>query len=310
MNIFKIIVLVVIALLAVCADAATLAIHNATDSGHGHRNYPASNTIDASLHWSSRWAASGSPVNLKLDLGSIQKVTEVGISWGRGGERVFTFEIWARKVIGESWTKVYDDVSTGITSSIEVYNITDIDAQEVRIKTFSNSADTNWTDIKEVEIYGISTTKRESKKPVTLETINNELAIHSAFDDGTSHHNFPPSKVIDGSTDWSSRWAAENNSKAVNLTIQLDKTKNVTEVGIAWGQGDSRTHTFEIYARSGISGVWTKVYDNVSSGKSIGIEVYDISNLDAQQIRIKGQSNSTSSDWISITEVKIYGTEK
>lgn len=310
MDIIKKITLAFIILSSVYVDAATLAIHSATDSGRGHKNYPPSNVIDASLSWSSRWAASGSPVNLKLDLGSVKNVTEVGVSWGRGGERVFTFEIWARKLTSGDWTKVYDDVSTGITSSIEVYNIIDIEAQEVRIKTFSNNADSNWTDIKEVEIYGTSIEKKGNTPLSTIETSNHELSVYAVFDDGTSHKNFPPSNVIDGNTNWSSRWAAENDSGAVNLTIQLDSIKKITEVGVAWGQGDSRTHTFEIYARSGISGGWIKVYDNVSSGKSIGIEVYDIVDIDAQQIRIKGQANSTSSYWTSITEVKAYGQDQ
>ena len=155
MNILQQIGLATLALSATSlVSAETLNIKSAKDWGNGHSSYPASKTIDGSLSWSSRWAASGSPVHLQLDLDSVQKVTEVGVSWGRGGERVFTFEIWARKETSGSWTKVYDDVSGGKTSSIEVYDITDIDAQQVRVKTFSNSAGTNWTDIKEVEVYG------------------------------------------------------------------------------------------------------------------------------------------------------------
>lgn len=277
-------------------NAATLTIDSAKDWGNGSSSYPASNAIDGSLSWASRWAASGSPVNLQLNLASVEKITEVGVSWGRGGERTFTFEIWARAGTSGDWTKVYDDLSSGSTSSIEVYDITDIDAQQVRIKTFENSAGTDWTDIKEVEVYGSSSSSDDG-----------ELTISTIFDDGTSSSNYPASNAIDNSTAWSSRWAAEDDGGAVNLTAQFDEIKDVTEVGIAWGQGSSRTHTFELYGRSGTSGSWTKIFDSVSSGDTSNIEVYDVTNISAKQIRVKAQSNSAGSDWMNITELKIYG---
>ena len=136
---------------------------------------------------------------------------------------------------------------------------------------------------------------------------SDELEIDNAFDDGTSHSNYPPENAIDESTAWTSRWAAEAGGDAVNLTMQLKENSDVTKVGIAWGQGESRTHTFEIYARSGTSGSWTKVFDDVSSGSSTDLEVYDVTDISAQQIRVKAQQNSAGSDWMNITEVKIYG---
>jgi len=304
MNIIKKIGIILVVLLTSYVNAEILSIDNASDLGNGHANFPASNTIDGSLNWSSRWSASGSPVNLKLDLGSVHKVTEVGISWGRGRERVFTFEIWARQLKYGAWTKVYDNVSTGKSASVEVYDIIDISAQQVRIKTFSNSAGSNWTDIKEVEVYGIS-----NIKPVVPLTKRIEIPVAKAFDDNSSHSSFPASKAIDGIINWSSRWAAEGDGDAVNLTLELAKATQIKDVGIAWGQGDSRTHTFEVYGRAGTKGGWTKIYDSVSSGNSISIEIYNVKDLLAKQIRIKGQANSTSSDWTSITEVKIYGGE-
>lgn len=155
MNFSKILGLASLALTTTITHAATLNIDNASDFGSGHASYPASKTIDGSLAWSSRWAASGSPVHLVLDLGSVQSVTDVGISWGRGASRTYSFEIWARASTSDSWTKVRaKGNTTGNTSSIESYDIDDINAQYVRIKTHSNSAGTDWTDIKEVEIYG------------------------------------------------------------------------------------------------------------------------------------------------------------
>ncbi|MDA7745888.1 polysaccharide lyase family 7 protein [Psychromonas sp.] len=298
MNTIKKLGLVALAVSASFANAATLNIESASDWGNGSSSYPASNTIDGSLAWASRWAASGSPVNLQLDLGSVKNVTQVGVSWGRGGERVFTFEIWARAATSGTWTKVYDDVSTGTTSSIEVYDITPIDAQQVRIKTFSNSAGTDWTDIKEVEVYGGTSTGSS----------DGELEIGTAFDDGTGHSSYPATNAIDDSTDWSSRWAASNDGGATNLTVELNEVSDVTEVGVAWGKGNTLTYTFEIYARESTSDSWTKIHDSVSSGSTSDIEVYDVTDISAQQIRLKAQSNSAGSDWMNVTEVKVYGS--
>lgn len=132
------------------------------------------------------------------------------------------------------------------------------------------------------------------------------LDIDRAFDSGVSHPNFPASNAIDGNTNFSSRWAAEADGDAVNLVLELDTTKEVTEVGVAWGRGDSRVNTFEIYARPGTSGSWTRIYRGDSSGDTQDIQVYDVTDIDAQQIRVKGLRNSRGSDYTDITEVEIY----
>lgn len=133
-----------------------------------------------------------------------------------------------------------------------------------------------------------------------------KLAIATAFDDGSSHSSYPASKAVDGSTAWASRWAASGSP--VNLTVQLEEASLVTEIGIAWGRGNSRVYTFEVYARPGTSGSWTKVYDDVSSGTTEGIEVVDITDITAQQIRVKTFENTSGSNWTNITEVEIYGS--
>lgn len=280
------------------ASAATLNIDSARDYGNGHATYSAANAIDGSLDWNSRWAASGSPVNLQLDLGSTETVSEVGISWGKGSTQTHTFEIYARPGTSGDWTKVYDSVSSGSTSSIEIYDIDDIDAQQIRIKTFENSAGDSWTNIKEVEIYGTGGSAADG-----------ELHPSLAFDDGSGHKNYPADHAIDNDTEWASRWAAEADGNAVNLTLELDEVQEVKEVGVAWGKGDTQSYTFEIYARGATSGAWTKIHDSVSSGDSAAVEMYDVTDFNARQVRLKVQSNSAGSDWQNVTEVKLFGAE-
>lgn len=132
-----------------------------------------------------------------------------------------------------------------------------------------------------------------------------EVTIDSVFDDGKSHSSYPASNAIDDDTSWSSRWAAQDESY-VNITTQLDESTTISSVGVAWGRGDSRTHTFEIYARNATSGTWTKVYDSVSSGDTSDIEVYDIDDMSVRQVRLKVFPESDYSYWANVTEIKLY----
>lgn len=79
--------------LSATINAGEINIQSAEDWGNGHSGYPASNAIDGSLSWASRWAASGSPVNLQLNIGSVKRVSKVGVAWGLGDNQSYEFEI-------------------------------------------------------------------------------------------------------------------------------------------------------------------------------------------------------------------------
>ncbi|HAW76618.1 MAG TPA: translation initiation factor SUI1, partial [Alteromonas australica] len=148
-------------------------------------------------------------------------------------------------------------------------------------------------------------TRTDDNSDSSNNNAGNALSINTAFDDGSGHGSYPATNVIDGNTDFASRWAGSGSP--VNLTVQLNETTDISSVGVAWGRGDSRAYTFEIYARPGTSGSWTKVYDDVSSGTTADIEVFDIDDIAAQQIRIKTFSNTANTTWTNITEVEVYG---
>nr|AGL78596.1 alginate lyase [Vibrio sp. QY104]ASA33935.1 alginate lyase [Vibrio sp.] len=153
----KIITTSAIAIFSSFSMADTLPILEATDWGSSHTSYPASNAIDGDTAWSSRWAAhdSGSEVNLVLDLGSIQTVSAVNIAWGRGNESTNKFEIRARSdASNTTWDKIYSGDSQGNTTDFESYDVQDIKARWIRIKVFSNSSGSDWTNITEVNILG------------------------------------------------------------------------------------------------------------------------------------------------------------
>ena len=138
-------------------------------------------------------------------------------------------------------------------------------------------------------------------------TETTELTISYAYDDGIGHDDFPPSNVIDGDTDWTSRWAAETIDSDANIMLQLEEDTLITEVGIAWGAGELKSHDFQIWTLASTSDdTWTQVYDSVSSGITTDMEFYDITDITAQTIRIKVTANSAGTDWTDITEVKAF----
>ena len=63
-------------------NAQTLSIVDEGDFGGAHPSYPASNATDGDDAFASRWAANfedgGGDVNLFVDLGSVQEVSEIG----------------------------------------------------------------------------------------------------------------------------------------------------------------------------------------------------------------------------------------
>ena len=141
------------------AQAQTLPIADEGDFGGAHNNFPASNATDNNTAFASRWAANfndaGGDVNLFIDFGSVQEVSEIGVAWGRGNQRSYNFEVRARAGTSGSWTKVRNRGDSGGNSNdIEFYDINDIDARQVRVKVFSASDGANWANITEFEAYG------------------------------------------------------------------------------------------------------------------------------------------------------------
>lgn len=138
------------------AFAQTFESVDSGDFGNSHRNYPSTNAVDGNTAFSSRWASqfTGGSANLWVDLGSVKSVDDIGVAWGRGSSRSYEFEVWGRSGTSGSWTKIFDDRSSGNKTDIEQYNVTDMDARFVRVKVFSNSSNTNWANITEFEVYG------------------------------------------------------------------------------------------------------------------------------------------------------------
>jgi chitodextrinase len=116
----------------------------------------------------------------------------------------------------------------------------------------------------------------------------------------SDHDGNLPSNTIDGNL--STRWSANGSGEWIQY--QLDDAYVIEEMAIAFFNGDSRVSYFEIQTSSNGS-TWTTVYaSGASSGTSLGLESFDLTDTTAQFVRYVGGGNSVNG-WNSITEIQL-----
>jgi hypothetical protein len=101
----------------------------------------------------------------------------------------------------------------------------------------------------------------------------------------------------------STRWAASGDGQW--LRYDLGTPRQVSQVAIAWYQGDRRQSAFTLEVSTNGT-QWTTVYSDNSSGTTLELEPYSVTPMTAQYVRIVGHGN-TANLWNSVTEVEIWG---
>ena len=113
---------------------------------------PASNAIDNDP--TSRWSGNGNPVNLDLDLGSVNSLDYLNIAFHKGDERTSSFDVYisTNKV---NWTKTDSKTSSGNTEGLQLFDLKNNDTRYIRLVCFGNSnANSNWNSILDIEVMG------------------------------------------------------------------------------------------------------------------------------------------------------------
>ena len=123
------------------------------------------NVIDGSTNKESRWSSQGESRNVWVDLGSVQRVTDVAVAWGFGDRKRYDFEIRAHTSLSGSWDRVFRGESRGNSTNFEVYNVDNVDARYIRVKVHENDFN-NWQSITEIKVYGES--GNSSSAPVEI----------------------------------------------------------------------------------------------------------------------------------------------
>jgi biopolymer transport protein ExbD len=89
------------------------------------------------------------------------------------------------------------------------------------------------------------------------------------------------------------------------IQIDLGQENVICDVGINWHRGNERVNTFVI-SISKDGKTFTNVYSGKSDGTSLTEQKYDLQSKVGRFIRVMVDGN-TQSNWISMSEIKIYG---
>ena len=100
----------------------------------------------------------------------------------------------------------------------------------------------------------------------------------------------------------STKWAAEGEA---DITWDLGEVKKCGFINLAFINGDKRQQIFDLY--TSVDGMeWVLRFSGMSSGKTEGIETYDLGNCEARYIRLNSHGTTTTSQWISLATAEIY----
>ena len=128
-----------------------------------------------------------------------------------------------------------------------------------------------------------------------------ELGIYGAEDDGENNGE-GPINAIDGDTE--SLWSSTGIGKV--LTLDLTYQNLLTELSLAWSNGDTREAYFDVET-SETGEQWVTVLSGAqSSGKTSDLESYGLDESTARFVRIIAYGNSVD-DTNELLEVNAYG---
>ena len=110
--------------------------------------------------------------------------------------------------------------------------------------------------------------------------------------------------AIDGDLD--TRWSAEGEQ---HIQFELSATSNVSYLKIAFYNGDQRQTHYQLDVSTDNLSFSNVVAKTLSSGLTSDFETVDFTDISAKYVRLTGFGNTGGSDWNSISEVEIWGSE-
>jgi hypothetical protein len=235
------------------------------------------------------WSYYGKGSWIQLDLGSNKNICAVNIAWYKGDVRQSNFVI-STSTDGTSYKNVLSSKSTGNTLSFDKYTIPSTSARYVKIIVNGNTQN-DYASISETKVQTTSSTQPAETQCSAATTTNVKAS--------GSQTGFPPSNVKDNNLQ--TRWS--NNGKGSWIQLDLGSNKNICAVNIAWYKGNERQNNF-IISTSKDGSTFTKALEKKSSGTTLNLEKYVLSNQNARYIKITVNGN-TQNNYASITEANI-----
>src|SRR5215203_564795 len=241
----------------------------------------ATKAIDLSL--ATKWAYEEEGAYIQADLGNSAFLCSIDIAWFRGDTRSYNFVVSVSDD-GQTFRDIVSGKSTGTTVMQERYNMPDINARYLRVTVNGNSLN-NLAAISDMTING------RVVEECSIPQISGVAAIGN---DGNV-----PQNTLDNNLN--TRWS--NLGLPSWIQYDLGESQPICSVDIAWYRGNLRVNTFTIsVSNDGIN--YQHIFSGQSSGKTAGLESYNVPDTIGQYMRITVTGN-TENSWSSITEVDI-----
>jgi len=280
-----------------------LAVSNIIASG-SQSSSPARNAIDNNIN--TRWSNLGLGSLITFDFSAERFLCNIDIAWYRGNERVINFTISASND-SQSWKPLVMNSSSGTSSESESYDLPDIAARYLQI-TVTGSSLSDWVSISEAKVFGSlvpnsSATVSNTGPSSPIKTLSCTPLVITTVKASGSQADFHPQNVIDNNI--TTRWA--NHDPKSSITLDLGKEAELCSINVSWYKGNERTTDFTI-SGSNDSNSFTDVLTHTSAGSTPDFEGYNLPDIVSRYVRIT-VTGSTESGWVSISEIKIFGTQ-
>lgn len=280
-----------------------LVVSNIIASG-SQSSSPARNAIDNNIN--TRWSNLGLGSLITFDFGAERFLCNIDIAWYRGNERVINFTISASND-SQSWKPLVMNSSSGTSSESESYDLPDIAARYLQI-TVTGSSLSDWVSISEAKVFGSllpnsSANVSQYGPSSPIQTLSCTPLVITTVKASGNQADFPPQNVIDNNV--TTRWA--NHDPKSSITLDLGKEAELCSINVSWYKGNKRTTDFTISA-SNDSTSFTDVLTHTSAGSTPDFEGYNLPDIVSRYVRIT-VTGSTESGWVSISEIKIFGTQ-
>jgi hypothetical protein len=141
----------------------------------------------------------------------------------------------------------------------------------------------------------------DEPEPVKRQRTEEELQIKAATASESVSFQYGPVKSVD--LDRQTRWAAEGDGQWIQY--DLGKRHLLTDISIAWYQGQARHYRFEV-AVSDNGEDWKTIFKGRSNASTSALENVEIPETRARYLRINCHGNDKN-DWNSIHDVLIEG---
>jgi hypothetical protein len=116
----------------------------------------ASRAIDDDPSFSTRWSGYGSNVSLLIDFGQEVNLDYLKIATYKGNERKQSFQLWSGTSMSGPWSKFNTKSTSGTTTGLEEFDLTNKTGRYFRIKFTGNSSNL-WNTVTDLEMYGTPT---------------------------------------------------------------------------------------------------------------------------------------------------------